>query len=242
MYSSLATTYEAEFPEHAAAAALPFPANSTEATDWQERVVFQEGGSPRLTGLTVSSSATRLLHAEQLVQLDGPIRLGKASNGLEQVENRTQYALRDAALVRRTFDAQGKARYDGSWLGDIKPKSSAVVGMRRLAWNPKVLPFASERASAAQGRQQPVMDVDAVLRLAFKFADKNDPTRREETRLIAVIDEALPGMNVTPEASQHTGATVVVAHLTYGKLPTPQPDVNSAADVFRPSEDNAEPL
>jgi hypothetical protein len=244
MYSSLATTYEVEFPEHASAAALPFPANANEATDWQESVVFQQGSSPRLTGLTVSSSATRLIHAEQLVELEGPIQLGKSSQGLEQVENRTQYYLRDVALVRCSFDAQGKPRYDGCWLGEINPKSSAVLGMQRLAWNAKELPFAADRATAGQTRTKTVMDVDAVLRLAFKFADKHDPTaaRREETRLIAVIDEALPGMNVTPTASQHTGATVVVAHLNYGKLPTPQPDVNSAADVFRPSEDNSEPL
>jgi hypothetical protein len=244
MYSSLATTYEAEFPEHAAAAALPFPANNTDPTAWQETVAFQQGGSPRLAGLTVSSSATRLIHAEQLVQLEGPIRLGKSSQGLEQVENRSQYALRDVALVRRSFDAQGKPRYDGCWLGDIKSKSSAIVGLKRLSWNTKELPFAAERALATQVRTMPVMDVEAILKLAFKFADKNDPlsTRREETRLVGVIDEALSGMDVTPVASQHTGATVVVSHLRYGTLPTPQPDVNSAADVFRPSEDNPEPL
>lgn len=244
MYSSLATTYEAEFPEHASAAILPFPANGTEATVWQETIVFQQGGSPRLAGLTVSSSATRLVHAEQLVQLEGAIQLGKSSQGVDQVENRTQYLLRDAAIVRRTFDPQGKARYDGCWLGEIKSKGSALLGMRRLQWEPKELPFVSERASAAKGRSQPAMDVDAVLRLAFKFADKNDPlnTRREETRLIAVLDQALPGMEVTPEASQRNGATVVIAHLAYGDLPAPQPDVNSPADVFRPSEDSMEPF
>jgi hypothetical protein len=244
MYSSLATTYEVEFPEHAAAAAMPFPANDTDPTDWQESVVFQQGGSPRLTGLTVSSSATRLIHAEQLVELEGPIRLGKSSQGLDQVENRTQYHLRDVALVRCSFDAQGKARYDGCWLGEIKPKNSAVVGIQRLTWNAKELPFAAERVLTRQSQTKPALEVDPVLRLAFMFADKNDPlaTRREETRLVAVIDEALPGMNVIPEASQHAGATVVVAHLNYGKLPTPQPDVNNAADVFHPSEENPEPL
>jgi hypothetical protein len=244
MYSSLATTYETEFPEHASAAVLPFPANDSEESDWQESVVFHESGSPKLEGLTVSSSATRLIHVEQLVQLDGPVRLGKSSQGLEQVENRTQFALRDVAIVRRSFDAEGKPKYDGCWVGDIKAKSSAVLGMRRLSWNAKELPFGSERASAARGRNRPVMAVDAVLPLAFKFADKNDPIAagREETRLIAVIDETLPGMNVVPEASQRAGATVVVAHLAYGKLPAPRPDMNSAADVFRATKDNEEPL
>jgi hypothetical protein len=77
------------------------------------------------------------------------------------------------------------------------------------------------------------MNVDVLLQLAFRFADKHDPlaARREETRLVGVIDEALPGMEILPEASQRKGATVVVAHLQYGALADMLPDVNSPADV-----------
>src|SRR5690606_9987531 len=128
MYSSLSTTYEIEFPDHQSAAVLPFPASDTDQSGWQEAVVFHQSGSPRLTGLTVSSPATRLVHGEQLVQLEGPVRLGVSSLGLKQLENRSQLKLRDAAIIRRSIDSQGKPQYDGCWLGEIAPRSSAVVG------------------------------------------------------------------------------------------------------------------
>jgi hypothetical protein len=197
-----------------------------------------------LAGLTVSSSATRLIHAEQVMQLDGPVRIGVSSQGLEQVENRTQLKLRDATMVRRSFDANGKARYDGCWLGEINPNSSAVIGMRRLMWDPSQVPFAEDRARVASNRTEPVLNVDAVLQLAFKFADKHDPfaSRREETRLVAVVDDVLPGMNVDPAASQRSGATVVIAHLAYGNMPASRPDVNSPDDVVTATEDNEESL
>jgi hypothetical protein len=64
--------------------------------------------------------------------------------------------------------------------------------------------------------------------------------KREETRLVGVIDGALPGMDVEPSASQLQGVTVVVAHLEFGPFADPQIDVNSPADVATP--DNNESL
>jgi hypothetical protein len=57
--------------------------------------------------------------------------------------------------------------------------------------------------------------------------------RRDECRIVGVIDQVLPGTEVTPAASQIVGATVVLAHLEYGDLPQPLPDVNSRSDVLK---------
>ncbi len=243
MYSSLATTYEVEFPDQEAAMVLPFSANDTDPTDWLSSVVFDESSAPRLDGLTVASSATRLVHAEQILQLDGPLRLGTSSRGLAQVENLSQLSLRDVAVVRRSFDASGKPRYEGSWLGELKSGRSAVLGMKPLALEPKKLPFAGERETAARTRGVPTMSVDPLLQLAFLFENKHDPlsAEREETRLVGVIDEAVPGMEILPEASQRKGVTVVIAHLNYGPLAPPQPDVNSPADVVTQTETDESP-
>ncbi len=240
MYSSLATTYEIEFPDQEAALVLPFPANKKDPTAWEASVVFDESSSPRLEGLTVASSATRLVHAEQIQALDGPLRLGKSSRGLAQVENRSQFNIRDAVVIRRSFDRNGKPRYEGCWLGEIKAGRSAVLGMRTLIWDPKGLPFANERVTAAAGRLIPSMNVDALVKLACQFEDKHDrpATQRMETRLVGVIDEGLPGMEVAPEASQRKGATVVIAHLEYGPLAASRPDVNSPADVVTQTEND----
>jgi hypothetical protein len=100
-----------------------------------------------------------------------------------------------------------------------------------------------ERETAALGRLTPTMVVDPLLKLAFRFADNHDPlsAQREETRLVGVIDEAVPGMEIEPEASQRQGATVVIAHLAYGPLATPQPDVNSPADIVTSTENDESP-
>jgi hypothetical protein len=159
------------------------------------------------------------------------------------MENRSQFKIRDAVVIRRTFDRNGKPRYEGCWLGEIKAGRSAVLGMRTLIWDPKGLPFANERVTAAAGRLIPSMNVDALVKLACQFEDKHDrpATQRMETRLVGVIDEGLPGMEVAPEASQRKGATVVIAHLEYGPLAASRPDVNSPADVVTQTENDESP-
>jgi hypothetical protein len=52
-----------------------------------------------------------------------------------------------------------------------------------------------------------------------------------EMRLVGRVDDVLPGETITPAASQVRGATLVVAHLDYAKLPPPQRDANTRQDV-----------
>ena len=59
-----------------------------------------------------------------------------------------------------------------------------------------------------------------------------DPKYMEagETRLVARVDEVLPGETITPEASQIRGATLVVAHLAYAdRRPHPKKTKTPAA-------------
>jgi hypothetical protein len=240
MYSSLATTYDTVFPNQTSAVALPFPANNTDPAVWKDSVVFDESIDPQLTGLTVSSSATRLLHAEQIVPLAGPLKLAKSSRGTDQIENHTEYDLRDVAVVRRRFDRNGEPKYDASWLGELRKGSSTALGLASIGWQDGKLPFVTEREASAKTRALPSMAIDPLVQLAFAFDDKNDPvgSKRDEVRLVGVIDEPLPGMEITPEASQRQGATVVIAHLSFGPLAEPRPDVNSPSDV--PAIDSTE--
>ena len=60
---------------------------------------------------------------------------------------------------------------------------------------------------------------------------------------MAWTDDPLPGLEITPAASQVVTRTVVLVHLRYGPLPSPQPDQNLLSDVYdaatsgpRPSE------
>ena len=73
------------------------------------------------------------------------------------------------------------------------------------------------------------------MNIAFQFPESEDPLeqRRDEWRIVGLIDQVLPGTKVAPAASQIVGATVVLAHLHYGDLPQPRPDVNSRSDVLK---------
>ena len=78
------------------------------------------------------------------------------------------------------------------------------------------------------------LNLEPMFRLAL------DPSHMEpgEERLVARVDEVLPGETITPSASQVRGATLVVAHLNYAPLPAPQKDLNTRRDI---KADDAEP-
>ncbi len=232
-YSSLSTTYDVTFPDDSTALALPFPANDTDQTAWQHSVRFERTAETHLKGLAVSSASTHLVHSEQVLKLDGSLRFGESSRGQRQIENRSQFNLRDVVLVRRIFDKKNRLRYDGAWLGDLRAGESALLALLPMDLSNDRLPFESERITAAKLRGETSLNVDSLVQLAFRFPSGDDPVarKREEYRLVGVVDGALPGMEVEPAASQIQGATVVVAHLEYGELPPPQPDANSIGDV-----------
>ncbi|WP_168205423.1 hypothetical protein [Bythopirellula goksoeyrii] len=233
-YSSLSTTYDITFPEDSTALALPFPANDTDQTDWQHSVRFERNSETQLSGLAVSSASTNLVHSEQMLKLDGPLRFGESSRGQRQVENRTQFELRDAVLVRRFYDKQNRVRYDGAWLGDLRAGDSALLTLLPMDLSNDRLPFESDRATSAKLRGELPLSVDSLVQLAFRFPAGDDPgaTHREEYRLVGIVDGVLPSMEVEPAASQLQGATVVVAHLAYGDFSPPLPDANSITDVI----------
>ncbi len=65
----------------------------------------------------------------------------------------------------------------------------------------------------------------------FRLALDQKNIDNGETRLVARVDELLPGEAITPSASQVRGATLVVAHLRYAPLPTPERDRNTKQEI-----------
>ncbi len=61
-------------------------------------------------------------------------------------------------------------------------------------------------------------------------------------RLVAWTDDELPGVKVTPAATQTRRATAVVAHLSYGPPAAVQMDFNSRALVAQDSEEEGEAI
>ncbi|HYO24366.1 MAG TPA: hypothetical protein VEQ85_05395, partial [Lacipirellulaceae bacterium] len=237
LYSSLSTTYNAEFASQNAVAA-PFPVDSARTNAPLQvadaEVLFEKYDQPRLRGIPVTSASTQLLHSEEIVPLSGSLRLSSPPSNPRalQLENATGLALSDAVVVHR-FERGGRWALETCWLGRIESGQSHY-----LPWTPEEpegdqLIYAAERAKAASVDYRKRLDVNALLKLALKFPPASDPFygRREEYRLVARIDEPLPGAVTDPAASQTTGTTVVLAHLRYGLPPHPAPDVNSRTDV-----------
>ncbi|NOY42231.1 MAG: hypothetical protein GXP26_10390 [Planctomycetes bacterium] len=241
LYSSLSTTYDIGY-EHPTAVALPFPSqdgNPLKIGDSSSQVVFEKNRETHLRGLTVSSVSRRTVRSEEMFEFEGTLRLGVSSRGHPQVENFTGLNLHNVAVIHRSFDQTGKPQYRGSWIGDLRSNDSAVLGLTALAYSTESLPFAEELKEAVEGSETDFQGTDSLLKLAFRFPQDEDlrRQRQEEYRLVAVLDEVLPGTEVSPAASQIRGVTIVLAHLEFGDLPQPLPDVNSREDVVEKKEE-----
>jgi len=236
MYSSLSTTYDMEYDD-LTAVATPFPHDASDRYEGvsRRRVAFEKYDKPRLRDITVTSASTQFIHAEQMLPLTGPIRMTSPSGSttLKQLENRSGFELSDAVVLRRRFGADGKPTVDGCWLGQVRNGASALLPWGVVPVEKGQLPYADNRSKAAELDYRKRLDVDPLLKLAFDFPGADDPLhgRRDEYRLVARIDEPIPGSAASPRASQTTGATVVLVHLEVGLAPPPSPDVNTAKDV-----------
>jgi hypothetical protein len=163
------------------------------------------------------------------------------SPNLKQLENKSAYNLADVILVRRRIKDR-RSEITGCWVGELPSgRGMLVPPMSPLAWKRGELPFAAERKRAAEQSYGKRLNVDPLLSLAFQFPPDSDPIQggRDEWRLVARIDDMLPGAVASPDASQTAGSTVVLAHLAYGPPRPPAPDANSPSDVMPEGRRNA---
>lgn len=203
IYNSLSSTYSIEFDS----------VDSVAAPIWDETTgdppTFRTnyGIGPMLSGFSVESNDTQLMHAEQMVDVGGPIRL----DGQGNVVNQSEFEMYDAFVVEKVGSDQVRL----AMLGPFPPGS--VNKLR----------FQDVRAPAITDAL-PMQTLRMIRRLSEPAAMPND-----SVRLVARIDAAIPGMTVTPDASQAEAQTIVLAHLKYPPLPVPQVDVNLITDFRR---------
>ncbi|MCC6493529.1 MAG: hypothetical protein IT424_10965, partial [Pirellulales bacterium] len=248
IYSSLSSSYDLEFDGNTAVA-TPFPVTEEEdprsagLLDSLTTVAFEKNEKPRLRGMEVASASTQMVHSEQMAELAGPIRLFPAgtNQSLLQLKNECGYDLSDAVVIHRRASRDGKDRLRGCWLGLVRKGASVMLRWSDVSLPGKGLPYAEERRRAAQTDYHARLNVDPLLRLAFRFPDADDPLHgmRDEYRLIARIDDWLPGAAASPTASQRAGATVVLGRLRLADAPFPEVDANSPSDVTDDKSRNA---
>ena len=226
LYTSLSTTYDFEFPNMTTLIA-PFPSDA-KAEDFKllsgqglTSVNFQRYENVRLDGLPISSNSTGMVHSEQMHPLEGPIRIAPTTaTKQEQLENHSKLELHSVCIVKRDG-----SQLRGQWIGDLLPGQSIPLSMPTLLADNT--PLSKDRATEAKAFGRERLNLEPMFRLALDPHNVDDG----ETRLVARVDEVLPGETITPVASQVRGATLVVAHLRYAPLPTPEKDTNTRQEI-----------
>lgn len=197
IYNSLSSSYDIEF-NTTDAVAVPI-ANSADAV---ETAVFKTGFAegPILAGLAVGSNQSRMLHAEQIIDVGGPIKLTDAG----QLINGTSYTLLDAYVIEKSDTGVIQV----SFIGQCNSGSTTRLDREH-------------NETVSIGNDLPMQTGQFIRRLASPPAIASGTSR-----LVARIENPMPGMTITPEASQAVTHTVVLAHLKHRPLPAAEVDEN----------------
>ncbi|QDT70188.1 hypothetical protein MalM25_31340 [Planctomycetes bacterium MalM25] len=250
LYTSLSSIYEMEFDSPAVA--MPFVRNAdgdtSDSLSGPAEVAYERLEKARLKDLAISSATAEFVRSDEMLDLaaqgvpgssvPGSLRLDRGAGGGLRIENRTNWPLRDVMVVGRPDGLKGAPRLEGCWIGEMASGATANVVFFPVdeTATPEgeaapPLPFAKERADAQALRDddEEAFGIDALVRLAV------DPARFEpgERRVIALTDRLMPGVTITPEASQQKGQTLIVGHLSYGPIPAPRSDANNPLDIAK---------
>jgi hypothetical protein len=230
LYTSLSTSYSLIFDNHTATVA-PFVTKPDFRLGMHEsikNVSFrrepQKNEEARLSGFTVDSNTTGMVHSEQMFDMGGAWRLAGDENQGLLVSNGTPLPLRQAGVLRRLPHGQLQA----AWIGELKPKNSAPLNFQPINDDNVRFPQWEESPVTAQ---RTAADGELKLDRLFSLAAGRLRLLRGETRLIGWTDMHLPGVRYQPEASQAQRRTLVLVHLQQGELPGFQSDANLKIDL-----------
>lgn len=235
LYTSLSTNYEVEFPENDSVA-LPLgdvSRRQTRAGSDERKLSTNYGRSDgvQLEPLTVYSNSTEMVHSEQIIPLDGGLRLGARSAESENADvlkNETGLTLEGVLVIRRLAES-----VEYSWVGDLLDGQTADLQYQDAAqgdvwekWseNPITRPLESDLAEEAASDTND-MWIGGVLRELVR----KTPLMEGQTRMFAYTNDKISQLKMTPKEDQVDGRTLVVAHLTPMKLAGITPDVKIAS-------------
>ncbi|MAI71880.1 MAG: hypothetical protein CMM01_13325 [Rhodopirellula sp.] len=198
IYNSLSSTYDIAF-DTPGAAALPIR-QGTDAAPIS--AVFKTGYAegPILSGMIVGSNQIRMVHAEQMFSLGGALSLEANGN----LVNGTDRELFDAVVIRK--DPLGEMEIAN--VGPCPGQSSTKLRFR---------PATDEEIGESLSEEMNLLERALV---------RGDAIAPGSARLVARVGGSLPGMTITPSATQVSSTTTVLAHLDYSPWPSPVPDVN----------------
>ena len=235
LYTSLSTSYDLRF-EDPAALALPYalsPGHLRNPVRPAADVVLTQDQTIELSDVQVQSNSTGKLHIEQMIDLPAAFVLTGDDQRGWQLENGSQFTLRQAGVLRCRDDGKIEAAY----FPDIDPDATVRLNF---------LPTEDNAPWAPQWDRSPMMSpvapVEEEHRVSLhrltQHAAKQLDLFPGEMRLIAWTNEAIPGLRILPAAAQSTTYTLVLVHLKRPPLPTPEQDTRLRLDV---KEDEIKP-
>ena len=210
-YTSLASDYEITGDDESS---LLLPLATEQRAE--PNVQLQFGDTVEMKGFNILSSSTGMVHSEQMLNVGGSIRLDAAT---QQVHNQTNLDLQGVVIVRRT----SPTHVEWVGLGTLGAQEKRTLEFERLT-KPQI-DFSGWEASTTASRTpaEEGLNVRDLLDLA------TTPERLgiDETVLVGWSEEVLPGISVSPQASQVVARSIVVAQLQHSQQPQPKRDANS---------------
>ena len=201
IYNSLSDNYSFDFKTYDGVAMPLADGSDSDGKSCVFKTSYNEG--PSLDGLSIESNRIRMVHAEQIVDVGGSLRLKD-----DLLINETDQELLDAFVIRKDLDGNAEI----ATVGISDPGSSKSLNFQ---------PYNGISISD----ELPMQSARLIRKLGTDVVMKSGTTR-----LVGRIDHALPGMTVTPSANQTNAQTIVLAHLQHAPLPTPKADLKLRSD------------
>ena len=212
-YTSLGSAYEVTGEDESS---LMLPLATQQRTNRRD-IGLRFGDKVEMTGLSVRSNSTGLIHTEQMLNVGGSIDYSKDKN---EIHNQTSFDLQGVVVVRRTSaDTVDVAR-----VGDFSSKAKlAALDFQRL--DTKLVEFEAWEANPTTTR----VEAEEGLNIRRLIDLAAEPSRLGigEMVLVGWTEKLVPGISVKPKASQVVARTVVVAQLNHAQRPQPKRDANS---------------
>jgi hypothetical protein len=228
LYTSLSTAYDLHF-EDSTALVLPLasPHSQQRTLTATEEVQFRRDKQVSLSDVQVASNSAKMIHSEQMLDIDDPIELtGTETAGL-RLKNNSRLTLRDAAVLRKTASGDIEVAY----IEIVKPKTMVPLRFQPTDPNrPQPKEWDQSYVMSVAGPQKEQDQGQVRLYKLAELATRRLRLNPGDVRLVAWSSEDLPGMMVDPESAQVSTHAIVIAHLQRGQLPPAQPDENVSAD------------
>ena len=210
-YTSLASGYQIKGDDESS---LLLPLATEQRSE--PNVQLQFGDRVEMKGFVIRSSSTGMIHSEQMLNIGGTIEFDPES---QSVRNNTNLDLEGVVVVSRTTD------HEVAWagLGAFKSQENLALDLQSLT--SRHIEFSAWDASPT-GNRKP-SDEGLNIRGLLDLATSPERLGIGESILVGWTEKLIPGITVTPEASQVVARSLVVAHLRHADQPPPKPDANS---------------